>query len=617
VAVGQTASLPRGVRLARAAISPRTLLFLAGLLLLAVAPFFLSFHYKDLVIQAFIFAVLAISFDLLWGYTGVLSLGHAAFFGVGAYAIGVAVTQIGPGADGVAVGISCGIAGAVILALVVGWVAFNSRVPPIYIAVITLASALILQRLAALTDLQELSKYTGGYNGLSFFVNFWSIDDWYILTASALVVATIGGLVLANSDFGRVLVGIRDNERRMSYLGYNVPRLKLVVFVGSAAVAALAGMAYGSYIQRADPVLLGLAVSIDVLIVVSVGGRGTIIGPVLAAIIMGGQSSPFGLIGPTISERWVDYWQLILGLIFILVVLLLPRGLYPALRSLAVATWGQLSKAMRREAPRAVSRLVPEASSGNGGVKRSGEVLGRVVGVEKSFGALRVLRGVSLDMRAGEILCIVGPNGAGKSTLINIITDTREVSDGSVVLQGSDRKRASPARVARLGVGRTFQGANLMETYTVADSLFIAHRRGATPSLWRRTSEIPASAAVLALDQATGLTEVLDIRVADLSHGKRQALELSMALALEPELLLLDEPTAGLTQEERATVGELLRNLRSRGLGIVLIEHDLDFVRTITDRVAVLHQGVVGVEGPVEEVVGSALVREIYLGVKA
>jgi urea transport system permease protein/urea transport system ATP-binding protein len=187
----------------------------------------------------------------------------------------------------------------------------------------------------------------------------------------------------------------------------------------------------------------------------------------------------------------------------------------------------------------------------------------------------------------------------------------------AVVLQGADRKRASPARVARLGVGRTFQGSNLMETYTVADSLFIAHRRGAIPSVWRRTSEIPASAAVIALDRATGLTEVLDIRVADLSHGKRQALELSMALALEPELLLLDEPTAGLTQEERATVGDLLRNLRSRGLGIVLIEHDLDFVRTITDRVAVLHQGVVGVEGPVEEVVGSALVREIYPGVKA
>jgi branched-chain amino acid transport system permease protein len=220
-------------------------------------------------------------------------------------------------------------------------------------------------------------------------------------------------------------------------------------------------------------------------------------------------------------------------------------------------------------------------------------------------------------MRAGEILSMIGPNGAGKSTLINVITDTRDLTGGVIELRGAQRKRTPPAKIAKLGIGRTFQGSNLMETYTAADSLFIAQRCGRIPSLWRRTTDIPASEAVMSLDVATGLSEVLDAQVMDLAHGRRQALELSMALALSPQLLLLDEPTAGLTVEERALVGGILKQLVSDGFGIVLIEHDLDFVRTITDRVAVLHQGVVGVEGPVDEIVESALVREIYLGVKA
>lgn len=311
---------------------------------LAVAPYLVDYHYQDLLVQAFIFAVFAISFDLLWGYTGALSLGHSAFFGIGAYGIGIAATQFGVGIDGIGIGIVGGVGIACVLAVLIGWVAFYSRTPPIYIAVITLSTALVLQRLAALTDLEWLSRYTGGYNGLSFFLNEWTIDDWYILTASALVVMTIIGLVLARSDFGRVLVGIRENERRMTYLGYNVPLIKLSVFVGSAAVAALAGMMYGSYLNRADPVLLGLALSADILIVVAIGGRGTIIGPVLAAIIVGGQSSPFGLIGPTISEYWIDYWQLILGALFVAIVLLLPRGFYPAIRDV-------LSRIPRRDQP--------------------------------------------------------------------------------------------------------------------------------------------------------------------------------------------------------------------------------------------------------------------------
>ncbi len=604
------ARLRLGRLVAARSLAPKLGLLGVGVVAIAIAPSLVSTHYEDLLVQSFIYAIFAISFDLLWGYTGVLSLGHSAFFGVGGYVIGVSATQLGHGTEGIAIGIAGGVAGAVILALAVGWVAFYSRVTPIYIAVITLSLALVLSRLAALTSFTALSDYTGGYNGLSFILTSWPITSWYWLCGIALVVLTVLALVLVRSDFGRVLIGVRDNERRLAYLGYDVPRLKLTVFTLSAAIAALAGAAYASYLDFASPDLLGLTVATNVLIIVSIGGRGTIIGPVVGAIII-------GLVGPTVSDRWPEYWQLVLGALFVAIVIFLPRGLWGAITDGARALRPLLRRALPAEQPR--TRLVPTewTQPRRARAAEHGASLARFVNLRKSFGSLHVLRGVDLDVRGGEILCVIGPNGAGKSTLINVVTDSRELSDGEIVFDGQRSVGLPPARIARRGVGRTFQGTNLMETYTVGDSLFIASRRGSIPSLWRRTHDIPLNEEVATLDAATGLADVVDVRVADLSHGKRQALELSMALALEPQVLLLDEPTAGLTDEERSIVGPLLRELAARGIGIVLVEHDLDFVRAITDRVAVLHQGRVEVVGPVEEVVGSPLVREIYLGVKS
>jgi len=242
-------------------------------------------------------------------------------------------------------------------------------------------------------------------------------------------------------------------------------------------------------------------------------------------------------------------------------------------------------------------------------------VVATIAGVKRSYGSLSVLRGVDLAIRSHEILCVIGPNGAGKSTLIDVMTDTRSLSEGEMSVSGVDARDKRPSAIVRLGVGRTFQGTNLMETYTVADSLLVAGRAGRVQRLWSRTHQIPATPQVVRLARATGLDAALDVPVSQLSHGLRQALELAMALALDPRVVLLDEPTAGLTHEERVDVGRLLRQLADDGLAVVLVEHDLDFVRGITDRVAVLHQGSVQALGPTSEVVGSQLVRDIYLGV--
>ncbi len=227
-----------------------------------------------------------------------------------------------------------------------------------------------------------------------------------------------------------------------------------------------------------------------------------------------------------------------------------------------------------------------------------------VAGVAKRFGSLTVLEAIDFEARAGELVSLVGPNGAGKTTLMRCIADGAERSSGTVVINGYDIGRRPPEGCVALGVGRKFQMANVFDTLTVAECLQIARVRHARPSLWRRASELPLPEAAMHVIATTGLDRQLATPAHLLSHGMKQALELSMVLALEPRVLLLDEPTAGLTKTERMQIGDILIELtKKQGLCMLLVEHDLDFVREISSRVIVLHQGRIVLDGSVEEVV--------------
>ena len=216
---------------------------------------------------------------------------------------------------------------------------------------------------------------------------------------------------------------------------------------------------------------------------------------------------------------------------------------------------------------------------------------------------------------AGDLLSLIGPNGAGKTTLMRCIADGRERSAGTVEVGGHSIRRMPPHRCTALGVGRKFQTASVFESMTVAECLLVARSRIERPSVWRRSPTIALPAPALEVVRATGLDGRLGIETRHLSHGEKQSLELAMVLALEPSLLLLDEPTAGLTGAERGRIGVLLADLARRyRLCIVLVEHDLDFVRRISSRVIVLHQGGIVLDGGVEEAVQSEAVRTIYAG---
>jgi branched-chain amino acid transport system permease protein len=236
-------------------------------------------------------------------------------------------------------------------------------------------------------------------------------------------------------------------------------------------------------------------------------------------------------------------------------------------------------------------------------------------GVRKSFGSFEAVGGVSFAVEAGELLSVVGPNGAGKTSLIRCIADGRERSSGDVTICGQAAGDLPPHRLVAMGVGRKFQAANVFDSLTVAESLQLAGWKGRLPSLWRKSSAVTLPGAALHVMQTTGLQELLDTKVMNLGHGQKQALELAMVLCLEPTVLLLDEPTAGLTREERYAIADVLTHLVSEGdMCIVLIEHDFEFVKQISTRMIVLHEGKLLLDGTVQEVSESDAVKSVYLG---
>jgi len=263
-------------------------------------------------------------------------------------------------------------------------------------------------------------------------------------------------------------------------------------------------------------------------------------------------------------------------------------------------------------------QVVASARSGmgNGADGAAGERLVlELRNVSKRYGSLQVLDGVSLGARRGEVVGIVGPNGAGKTTLLRCIADGRERSSGEVLINGHRSDGLPPQACVALGVSRKFQTPNVFEALSVVDCLRVARSYRVPVSMWRRSSVLELPAPALRAVQVSGLLAALDEPAGHLSHGAKQALELAMVLALEPTVLLLDEPTAGLTRDERAAVGTVLTELaRGHRLCIVLIEHDLDFVREISTRLVVLHMGKILADGPLADVADSEVIRTVYVG---
>jgi branched-chain amino acid transport system permease protein len=572
---------------------------IVAIALVIAGPWVLDTYTLNILVRALFVAITAITVDVLWGFSGTLTFGQSAFFGIGAYALAIVFTQFGFGPWQALLALAAAIAVTAAVAGFVGWLSFYPGSTPLYASVISLVLPIVVVQL-----LYSGGSFTGSSSGLVGFESFdLSLEAWFRLAGAAVVATLVVASVALSSDAGRVLSAMRDNDERCSYLGIDTSLVRIGLTVVAGVVAALAGFGYVAFSGVAAPENAGFVFGTQLVVMVALGGRGSLIGAVVGAVVIEVASA-------YLSSSLPFVWELIVGVAFVLVIVVLPGGLFGSLRDATSALRGRSAAAARANSQVMLTTLERAAVAPD-----RDDVVVEADGVSRHFGSLSVLSGVSFKARQGELVSIVGPNGAGKTTLIRCLADGRERSEGTVRIASHTIARLPPDRIVGLGLGRKFQAASVFETLSVADCLRIARTNSDPPSFLRASSVLALPAAARAVVESSGLAERLGEEARFLSHGLKQALELAMVLALEPRVLLLDEPTAGLTRAERQGFAGVLTDLIARErLCVLIIEHDLDFVRQISSRIILLHQGRVALDGPLADVVDDPLIREIYTG---
>ena len=583
-----------------------------GLAALALSvPAVVPSYWLTILTLAFISAIEAIGLNLLMGYTGLDSLGQAAFFGLGSYGLGILTVKYGL-SWGAAAGaaLALGTAGAALLGLIA------VRLKGLYFLLVTAAMGQVLWG----AD-YRWGTFTGGANGLELGGGrpapwFYADVHFYYLVLAVFAAAALLAYLVIVSPFGLTLKGIREREVRSQTLGYGTYTHKLVAFVLAGLAASVAGILNAAYTGIASPSDLSLDQSFGAMLMVILGGAGTVAGPVLGALVLTALQYE-------LSTRWATYWPIILGGLFIAATVALPQGI--------AGLWRRPERHPPEEetpsSPVPLGRPEP-GPEGPGAADRphgapvppapGPETALELSGLVKMYGDLQALAGIDLRVSRGERVGIIGLNGAGKTTLFHVISGIERPSRGRVILFGRDVTRSSPSTRALLGLSRTFQVTLLYPRLSVLENMEIA-LLGSTYRQYRfqllrplnRYGDLRARAEELL--RAASLWGARDVEVRHLSYGHQRQLEIAMALAPEPKVLLLDEPTAGLAQAEIAGVRRLLAAL-PRDLTVLVVEHHLEVIFEFVDRVVVLHQGAILADGPPEDVRADPRVRDLYLG---
>jgi urea transport system permease protein len=599
-------------------------------------------------------AILAIGLDLLWGYAGILSLCQAVFFGLGGYAIGMyLMLEIGSQQSKYGEAIpdfmvwnqmkglpwfwkpfdhfGWAIAGVILIptvfAALFGYLTFRSRIKGVYVSILTQALAFAAW---LLFNRNEMSL--GGTNGLTDFKTLlgFSLHDpatqrgLYVVTVFCLIGAYLLCRWVVTSKLGKVLRAVRDNEHRLRFCGFSTTGFKVFVFALSALLAGVAGALYVPQVGIITPSQMGVLPSLEVVVWVALGGRGTLIGGALGAVLVNALRT-------YLTTKVPQLWPFLLGSLFVGAVLFFPEGL--------VGLPGRFRRRFQhrfgkpKSLPRPAGAIAPPETPAvaihqngagrsteinlqpEGTESRPGETIIYLEAVTVRFEGFTALRDLNFFMEQGELRFVIGPNGAGKTTLLDVISGKVKPAKGRVIFEeGTDLLPLREHQIANQGIGRKFQTPTAFPHHTVFDNLALAlkGKKGVIPSLFgrRRPEEKERIEAILG---SIGLIEHTDRLAGTLAHGQRQWLEIGMVMAQEPKLLLIDEPVAGMTGKERDDTGLLLEGI-ARERSVLVIEHDMEFVRHFAKKVTVLHEGTVLCEGPMAQVQNDPRVIEVYLG---
>jgi branched-chain amino acid transport system permease protein len=602
----------------------RYLIELLTALGLIVAPFILPHlgFAPNTVNRILVWGLFGIGFDILFGYTGLLSFGQSAFYGTGGFVAAYLLTRAG--FPNVFLALVIGMISAAAVGYLVGLIAL--RRTGIYFAMITVAIAEVF----FFVEFNPLAAYTGGENGLpgvptpSFNLGFTTLHfttGWslYQFLAVCYFVGIVIALRIVRSPVGKILSAIRENPLRAQAVGHNIHGYKLTAFVIAAAYAGFAGGLLGVLQAFMPPDAFTFDTSGQLVMQTAIGGIGTLFGPLLgAAVWLFLQDFLQSALGLGAA------WKLVLGTVFVLLVTFLRRGIIGGIKDLyELAT-------SRKKPPEATSAesladfgsasdldVVPMTLHKRAGDRSSGPIL-QVKGLSKRYGGLLANSDIDFTVNHGELRGVIGPNGAGKSTFFKMLTCEIAPTSGTIQFEGRDITGKSVTDACQLGLTKSYQVNQLFTQLTVRENLTVAvlaDLRGKFKlDLFRNPASIPGlDAQVEHTMQLVRLAGRPDTKVSDLAYGEKRRLEIGLAVATSPSLLLLDEPLAGMSPQERVETVKLLKSI-GKGRTMIVIDHDMDALFELAERVTVLQEGRVLVEGTPDEIKANPAVQEAYLG---
>ncbi|UPK06184.1 branched-chain amino acid ABC transporter ATP-binding protein/permease [Bradyrhizobium sp. 170] len=548
-------------------------------------------------------AIAAMGLNLCIGYTGLVSFGHGAWFGIGAYAAGL--IQRNWFNNDIFLPLLLAAVVVAIISTFVGFVILRRR--GVYFSLLTLALSALAYTIAF-----RWTAVTGGEDGLGGLkrgsIGAFSLDNAlnYYIVVSVLCLGVLYLLLrLVRSPFGHVLMAIRENQLRATFQGYPVERYKLGVFVISAVVTGFAGglIGFQNYLVSAEAV--SVPFSGELLAIVVIGGMRSMLGPAIGAL--------FFILFRELFSIWTPNWLLWFGLVFVAFVLYSPGGLVGIWATLSKRWWPppEESAAMSRrkiyEGLPLPAFLLPKGLDG---------IVLDVRGVSKTFGGIRAVTDASLQVGAGEIHALIGPNGAGKTTLFNLVSGLYPTDGGTITLNGREIQGVPSEAICHQGLARSFQITNLFKGLSIYENLRLSlqAQNAGRFNLWRDIDDYKNIHAETAeLIKFLGLEGIEAIEGGELSYGGQRLVDLGIALGSKPQVLLLDEPLAGLAAAERERVSNLVKNIAAN-IPVLIVEHDIDRVLGFSRTVTVMNQGEVLMTGTPEAVRADRRVQEIYTG---